>query len=192
MKKVIILLSLVIFCLSSQAQNQGIGIRIGEPMGLTYKKYFGRTKALEVGLGSAALGWNNAYYRNSFDARNEFEDYDYRSHTVRSIVYLQGRYLLHNEIYVQGMVGKWDWYWGLGGLLKFANVRYRFFDEAPPFAETEVYNDIDFGPEGIAGMEYTFEDAPITAFGEVSLLLEVVDRFTLRPFGALGVRYNFR
>ena len=191
MKKVILLLSLSLFYFSALAQTQGIGIRLGEPMGVTYKKYFGRSKAIEFGLGSAGPGWNYSYYRNSFESRNQYDDYRYRSHSVQSIVYLQGRYLLHYDIYIQGLEGKWDWCWGVGGMLKLAKVRYRFADDAPPFNETDTYTDVDFGPEGIIGMEYTFKDVPLTVFGEVSLLLEIVDRVTLRPFGGAGVRYNF-
>ena len=58
-------------------------------------------------------------------------------------------------------------------------------------ASGNIYNDIDIGPEGMIGMEYTFEDVPITVFGEVSLMLELVDRVTLRPFTGVGARYRF-
>jgi hypothetical protein len=51
--------------------------------------------------------------------------------------------------------------------------------------------DFDFGPEGIFGAEYTFEDVPVTLFAETSLQLELVDRLTLRLFAGTGARFNF-
>lgn len=192
MRKVLTLFFFFFSVVIAVAQNQGIGIRLGDPMGVTYKRYFGNTRAVEFGLGSAGLGWHDGYYKNSFEARDKYDGYRYRSHTVENTLYLQGRYLLHYNIDVRDIEGKWDWYWGVGGLLKFSKVKYRFYDDIPPFQETDTDNDIDFGPEGIIGMEYTFKDAPITIFGEVSLMFEMVDRVTLRTFGGAGARYNFR
>lgn len=192
MKKVITLLCIIMCCsLITIAQHRGIGIRLGEPTGITYKKYLPRNKAVEFGIGSAGPAWHHNYYRNSFDSRNDYNNYKYRAHKVQSIVFFQGRYLLHNDIYIQGMEGKLDWYWGIGGVLKIASVKYTFQEDVPPFNGSDVYSDIDLGPEGIGGMEYTFKDVPLTAFGEVSLMLEIVDRPALRPFSAVGIRYNF-
>jgi hypothetical protein len=193
MKK-ILLTSLVIFSFlvsSAQRQRQGIGIRLGDPSGITYKKYLPKGHAVEFGLGSTGPAWHNAYYRNSFESRGVYDNYKYRSHRVNSALYIQGRYLLHTEIYVQDLEGKWDWYWGLGGMLKFAKIRYSYLDADPPYDQTDIYNDIDFGPEGIVGMEYTFQDVPLTVVAEVSLMLELVDRITFQPFGAAGLRYRF-
>jgi hypothetical protein len=190
MKKIIAIIFSFI-TVTTIAQTQGIGVRLGEPMGITYKKYLGKTHAVEFGIGTSGPGWRQAYYENSFDNLNKFENYDYRSHQVKSTVYLQARYLIHNAIYVQDLEGKWDWYWGAGAVLKAAKVRYRYNDTEPPYDESEIHNDVDLGPEGIIGMEYTFEEVPLTVFGEVSLMLEIVDRVTFQPFAGAGVRYNF-
>jgi hypothetical protein len=177
---------------SVYGQNQGIGLRIGNPLGLTYKRYLHNDRAFELIFGTAPGGWNKNYYKNSF---KDFDKYDtdvYRSHDVESTVYFQGRYLFDYNIPVEGMVGKLDWYWGAGALLKFAKVNYSY---QPGDATTILYDtktDIDFGPEGIAGMEYTFDDIPLTLFGEVSVLLEFADRpLTFRAFAAAGARFNF-
>ena len=45
MKKVLVLI-LVLFSFQSIAQNNGIGFRLGDPSGITYKRYMG-DKALE-------------------------------------------------------------------------------------------------------------------------------------------------
>lgn len=196
MKKIIALLVLTVCFFTASAQYRSasyrsIGVRLGDPMGVTYKRYIGKTKAVEFLIGTSSPAWHNAYYRNSFNSRDAYENYTYRSHTVESTLYLQARYLLHYNIYVEGMPGKWDWYWGLGGMLKFARVKYWFQDELPPFKQSDVYNDVDFGPEGIAGMEYTFDEVPITVFAEVSLMLELFDRVSLRPYSGAGARYRF-
>ena len=79
------------------AQNRGIGIRLGEPTGITFKNYFARGKAIELGIGSAAPGWNHNYYQSSFSKRNSYEG-QYVSHRVDNIIFLQGRYLLNQEV----------------------------------------------------------------------------------------------
>ena len=174
------------------AQKQSIGLRIGNPLGLTYKRYLPNDRALEFGIGTAPATWNRNYYKNSFSDFDRYDDFTYLSHTVNSTVYLQGRYLLQYDIPVEGMVGKLGWYWGAGALLKFATVRYNYQMGDAPANLYDNRTDIDFGPEGIAGMEYTFDDIPLTVFGEVSLLLEFADRpFTFRSFAAAGARFNF-
>jgi hypothetical protein len=190
MRTVMVFLFLIL-SVSAFAQKQGIGLRIGNPLGLTYKRYLSNDRAFEFGIGTAAPGWNKNYYKNSFSDFDRYDNYLYRSHTVNSTVYFQGRYLFQYDIPVEGMVGKLGWYWGGGAMLKFATVTYTY--ELPNDAqESDKRTDIDFGPEGIAGMEYTFDDIPLTIFGEVSVLLEFADRpLTFRAFAAAGARFNF-
>lgn len=175
------------------AQQQGVGLRLGDPMGVTYKKYQGRSRAVEFTLGSASARWHNSYYIDSFAERPRYNPYRYQNHTVKSTVYLQGRYLFHTHLPLHNLQGTLTWYGGAGVLLKVSRVQYRFQSRETPFAtQREVVRDIDIGPEGILGLEYTFQDTPLSVFGELSLLLEVADRpATLRGFGGMGVRYNF-
>jgi len=175
------------------AQKQAIGLRIGDPIGITYKRYLPNNRAVEFGIGTASSGWNSYYYENSFKKASRYDNYDYRGQKVRGTVYFQGRYLFHYNIPIEGMVGKLDWYWGAGAVLKVATIDYTYQSKTSPFnVERDTRTDIDFGPEGIAGMEYTFQDVPLSVFGEISLMLEFVDRpLTFRTFGAVGVRFNF-
>jgi hypothetical protein len=190
MRRVVVIL-LLATTVSAFAQKQGIGLRIGNPLGITYKRYLPNDRAFEFIFGTAPGAWNKNYYKNSFSDFDRYDNYMYRSHNVNSTVYFQGRYLFQYEIPVEGMVGKLGWYWGAGALLKFATVTYKF--ELPNDSqESDKRTDIDFGPEGIAGMEYTFDDIPLTLFGEVSALLEFADRpLTFRAFAAAGARFNF-
>jgi hypothetical protein len=190
MKKLTGIFLLLFLTFGAFAQDRGIGIRLGAPMGITYKKYLPRHKAVEFGIGTLTNGWYDNYYQKSFNDFDQFEGYDYVSHRVKSALYLQGRYLLHNEIQIEGMMGKLEWYWGVGGLVKFGTVEYNYRFDGVPGKRNRT--DFDFGPEGIIGMEYTFEEVPLTIFGEFSLMIEIVDRpGILRGLSGVGVRYNF-
>lgn len=190
---VLLLVLLAVVPVLAQRTHNGIGVRLGEPLGITYKIYLSSNRALEFGIGSASNTWDRNYYKNSFGHYGRYDDYNYTSHRVKSLFYLQARYLIHRDIDIEGLEGKLQWYWGVGALLKSANVQYRYKQRVAPYAEaTDTYQDIDFGPEGILGLEYTFEDVPVSIFGEFSLMLEFADRpGTFRTFSGVGVRYNF-
>ena len=197
MKRVIFFL-IVLCAFSAHGQRkypnlQGIGLRVGSPTGVTYKKYVTKWNALEFNVGTVPRDWNRTYYQNQFNAWGKYDNYIYLSHLVESVVYFQGRYLMHFNIPVEGTTGRLNWYWGLGGLAKIAAVRYTYADpEASPTTQVTNVTDLDIGPEGIIGGEYTFEDIPMAVFVETSLVVELVDRpGAARMFGGIGVRYNF-
>lgn len=194
MCKEVFLLSIALFLtVESFAQRQAFGLRVGDPVGITYKRYTQTNKSIEFIFGTASPNWRHNYYENSFSKYSEYDGYAYRSHKLSNPVYLQGRYLLHYHIPVDGMEGKLEWYWGLGAMLKFCKVEYRYSDGPPDNSvESDTRNTIDFGPDGIGGVEYTFEDIPLNVFGEVSLLIELADRpLTPQLFGAVGARFIF-
>lgn len=194
-----IFLLLVAFVPTVQAQRNetpnSIGIRLGDPMGISYKRYLPTNKALEFVLGSGVHGWYRSYYKNSFDHFSRYDDARYLSHRVESTVTLLGRYLFHYNIPMDppASEGTVEWYWGIGAMLRSAKVRYHYQEDAPPQrVRNDTRTDITFGPEGIIGMEYTFEDIPLTLFGEFSLLIEIADRPGAVKFsGGTGARVNF-
>lgn len=183
----------LLLCNSAAAQDRSIGLRLGYPLGITYKAYVQSNHAVEFLLGTAPGSWNSQYYENSFDKYNDFDNSTYMSHSVKNTVYVEGRYLFQYNIPIDGMVGKLDWYWGAGAMLKFASVKYQYRTNEPPNnTYYQTVTDVDFGPEFMAGMEYTFEDVPITLFGEVSILLELANRpLVLRSFAGVGGRLRF-
>jgi hypothetical protein len=184
---------LILITLNLKAQHQAIGLRIGDPSGITYKQYFSNSShAVEFGIGSVQPGWNKSYYRNSFNDYNRFNDDDYLDHFVESTLYLQGRWLKHYPWQVEGVEGSFEWYWGVGALLKVARVDYRFRDNGSVAVRQEDVNDIDLGIEIPLGMEYTFADVPLTLLGEFGAFVELANRpgaVVLK--GAVGIRYNF-
>src|SRR6478752_5292801 len=99
-------------CTISYAQKHAIGVRLGDPMGITYKNYLSKTQSAEFILGSASPNWHWDYYQRSFEHYSQFDNDRYISHEVLSTLYLQARYLLNYNIQIEGMIGKLDWYWG--------------------------------------------------------------------------------
>jgi hypothetical protein len=77
--------------------------------------------------------------------------------------------------------------------LKIAKVEYKYVtDDDAKLPGSDKRSNLDFGPEGIIGVEYTFEDIPLNVFGEASLLIEFVDRpFALQIYGGVGARIIF-
>ncbi len=182
--------------LFAQEFDNGIGLRLGDPFGFTYKKYISPTRAVEFIAGTSGNGWSTNYYKKSFQRLTKFDDYLYFNHRLDYTVALNARYLFHNKF--RENVDGLQWYYGAGLHMRFASVEYETirredidnFQQADRFFEGH-YN-LDIGPEAIIGAEYTLYDLPITVFGEVSLLAEVVDNpFAFRFFGAFGIRYNF-
>lgn len=191
-KHVALISLLIIVAASAHAQQQGIGLRLGLPTGITYKRFLSDFKAVEFGLGTTPNNMDNRYYKNSFKHMSRYDKYNYNAVNVSSSVYMQARMLFHYDLDVTDVEGKFQWYWGAGAMLKFAKVDYWYFN---PANNNEYLHDkrtdVDFGPEGIFGVEYTFEDLPLSLFAETSLQLEFVDRFTFRLFAGTGARYRF-
>jgi len=196
MKQILIISCLaLIICTSAAAQNvptQSVSLRLGIPVGFTYKFYTGKKEAFEFILGGASPYWANHYYINSFNTFSKYKDFKYLDHHVQSTIYLEGRYVKDFAIPTSGMEGALNWYCGAGAVLKVAKVNYRYTNiDANPPTQTDNHTDIDFGPEAILGAEYWLEDTPFSFYGEGSAMLELFDRVGGRLFGAVGVRYHF-
>ena len=192
MRKCIFILAVFLISFSARAQKQAIGLRVGDPIGATYKYYRGDGKAIEFIFGTASPNWRKNYYETSFDKYSKYDGDTYQSHKVSNPVYIQARYLFHNHYPVDEMEGRLDWYWGIGTMLKIGKVEYHYLDGSDGVSKTDKRNNLDFGPDGIIGVEYTFEDIPLNVFGEMSLLVELVDRpFALQIYGGVGARIFF-
>lgn len=174
----------------AQKFDQGIGLRIGDPLGITYKSYFDGKSALELTLGTTSGNRHGNYFQRSFTNKNKYDGFNYVNHSVDYTVAMQGRLLWH-ETFPANVEGRLDWFWGLGAQLRIAEVTYSYFD-ANNILRTDNAGNFDLGPEGILGMEYELLDFPIVTYCELSLFGELVDNpFRFRIFGAVGVRYAF-
>lgn len=193
----LLLLLLILGLLSTQSiqaqqKNWGIGLRLGDPSGISVKRYLARQKAVEFSLGRTwGYNYSNAFYRHS-DYNREF--YNYEWHHLRSAVSMQGRYLVHKELGLSDLPGL-EWYYGVGAQLRFFNVdyHYRYYGSGNgSIPRTDRVTETDLGLDGIVGLEYSWRDVPLTVFVDLNLFLELIDNPFL-PFlqGGTGVRYYF-
>lgn len=172
---------------SGKPKNWGIGLRLGDPLGLTVKKYLAGGKALEFNIGSSS-SWGYDYRDHFYDRYN---NYQYLGHDRKSAISFQAHYLFHKDFpSAKGL----QWYWGVGAQLRVNRYRYFYRYDA---GNAWIYNEdtvtnVDFGADGIIGLEYTLPKAPLSVFAEANLFIELADDFfNLYGQGGIGIRYNF-
>jgi hypothetical protein len=182
--------------------SHGIGIKIGDPIGLTYKAYFLDRLGFEIVAGIPTGGLYANFIIDEFN-NLEFEGFEgdsllYISHDIGASAALQARFLLHNPL-PSGITGETgvDWYVGIGFSLRFLDVTYQFQNVSsgdPTDFELGEANEKFFlqGPEITLGFEYALNNLPLTAFAEGNVFLSLGSVSTdLRFLGGLGLRYNF-
>ena len=190
MIKIAMLAMLLTITSLSYSQDWGIGVKLGDPNGLSIKKYNKKT-AFELIVGTSNYWGNNRYYNNYYKHDNRFKDngWEYVSYDQRSTpIAIQFRYLIHNNI--SGLDGL-QWYYGIGGQFRHQRFRYKYKDQ---FGDTYYDQATDFGigPDGILGLEYTFKEVPISVGADVNLYMEIIDQPFLFLFqGGLAIRYRF-
>ena len=184
----------------SQKYNWGVGLRAGDPMGITVKKYM-ENNALELNFGRTHLFGGKGYYNNRFDdwyLENKFgyKDFQYLGFKASVPIGFQLHYLIHKDIPIDDLEGL-QWYFGAGGQLRFQtytfDYRYKLEGNSEWFYSTgERVTDIDFGGDGVIGLEFLIPDSPITIFTDVNIFVEIFDNPFLFWFQAgIGGRYNF-
>lgn len=203
MNKIFITLFLAFLSLSVSAQKIGLGLRAGDPSGLTIKKYMGG-KALEFNLGSSGVWYRHGWYDKRFDdwyfdQKFDYDAYEYKGFHGASAVSLQLHYLFQKDL--SNFLGEntpgLEWYVGAGVQLRSWSYKYdyRYKLKGDPnwhYVDNTRVHDLDFGPDGVVGIEYTFSEIPVSVFGDVTLFVEVVDDpLALWTQGGVGVRYNF-
>lgn len=190
----IIAMSLIIGSL--QAQWEG-GIRLGDPTGLTLKKYMGES-ALELNIGRSDLWYDDDYYRNRgrgyYENRNDdWDDFQYTDYRRGIPLSFQVHYLTH---YAIKEIPNFYWYWGIGGQLRVhsytASYRYKLpGDDDWIYERNQQTVDLDIGADGLLGLEYRFKDIPFSISADVILFLELADDFFM-PWAQSGVSLRYR
>jgi hypothetical protein len=177
------------------------GVRLGDPSGISLKKYF-NNNAHELSIGRSYLFYGGpGYYDRRFDKwyKDWYRDYPtykevhYVGYARSFPISFQLHYLFQKEL--KG-VDNLKWYWGLGPQLRYQTyyLDYEYKLEGNPrwIRGRERVSDIDLGIDGVAGLEYQMADLPISFFGDVTVFMEVADNpFTFWLQGGIGVRYNF-
>jgi uncharacterized protein YraI len=173
---------------SASNKNIGLGLRFGDPAGITFKKYSGNT-AWEVNLGSS-YRWGYRYH-DRFYRYDRFRDkryYDYKGHDAGPTTALQIHWLKHHDLSNDGAL---QFYYGLGPQARFTNVYYRYKYDGREYYER--FTDLDLGIDGVLGLEFTIPNAPLSIFLDANIFVEVFDApGWIHGQSGLGIRYNFR
>jgi hypothetical protein len=176
----------------------GIGLRLGDPLGISFKKYMG-SNALELNIGRSYLFHARGWYGKRFDdwygkKKFGYNEFQYQGYTANAPLSIQLHYLFQKNI---KSVENLQWYWGIGGQFRYQkyyfDYRYKVAgDNKWYYAYGERVTNIDLGLDGVLGLEYTFADLPISLFGDMNLFLEVADNpFALWFQAGIGGRFNF-
>lgn len=178
------------------AQQHQVGLRLGDPYGISFKTDFNQQYAAEVILGRGSPN-SSQYYRRTFDQHKPLSSAIYDGQQVSGAFSLQARLS-----YEESLNGEFDivegdlkGFAGIGLQLRSVSVSYFYHTPNPgdvPLGRVDERIDADFGPEGFIGTSYSFEDLPVVVFAEMGLFMELLNRFGhLKVQGALGARYRF-
>lgn len=184
-------------------ENWAVGVRLGDPSGISIKKYTA-DNALEINVGRTRLSSRDNWYNDRFDdwyadQKFGYNDFQYRGYSASTPLGIQVHYLFRKPIaqFADEEVVGLEWYYGVGGQLRYQtytyDYRYKLSGDPNWYYKTgERLTDIDIGLDGVIGLEYTFEDAPISVFLDATLFMEVVDDpFLFWLQAGVGARYNF-
>jgi len=172
----------------------GVGIKVGDPVGITYKLYFLERFAIEILGGYTTSGLYADFIRDQFAEDNP--DYEYLGHENRFSPTGQFRILVHNPL-PAGITGEAgvDWYIGGGIDVKTIKTEYTFETGSDPsdfMIDSTVETYVLVGPEAVLGFEYVIPNMPITAFAEGGVFFDLSGNLSGPQLqGGLGVRYNF-
>ena len=140
--------AVLLICSAAGAQDSGfgLGIIIGEPTGISVKQWTGSRTAID-----GAIAWS-------------FDD--------ESALHLHGDLLYHSFNPPGINRGKFAWYYGIGGRVKFED-------------------DSKIGVRVPLGMDYFFGTAPLDFFFEIVPILDLAPSTDFGLNAAIGIRYFF-
>lgn len=182
---------------ASNVQNWGVGLRLGDPSGLSIKKYLPGGRAVEFNVGTTSY-WGYDY-RDNFYEEDKYANYEYISYRRTGAAAVQVHYLFQKNI---RDVASLQWYWGFGGQIRTKsydyNYRYRSYygpgqgDYVWIYA-TDKVTDFDLAADLLIGLEYHIPGAPLSVFTDANLMLELLDDpLALYAQAGIGIRYNFK
>jgi len=182
----------------SQYPYQAIGLKLGDPVALSYKYYPNKNFSFGADLGKVASGLYSKYYRKAFasylpDTLHGEQSIKYLSHRAIADWYLEAKFLY-----------QWDatkispglqFYAGLGWQWRSTKLEYDYIYEDGLF-ENELgkfkKSRFTYGPSAIVGFEYSYFSLPMSAFIEIEWFTDaLLDPGYNRFQGGVGLRYVF-
>ena len=198
MKAIVILIMLTV-TVTGYGQSWGVGIRVGDPAGLTIKKNMD-DYALEINIGGANMLYGMKLYNKGIS--NSFMNGSFKKRTLTYTINkasipkgFQIHYLYQKDLSLTS--SELQGYYGYGGQFRIQRASYDFAYKIPNdpswhYTTGPMVTDVDMGLDGIIGLQYTLRNIPISLFCDLSLFLEGADDpFVLLLQGGLGLRYNF-
>ena len=188
--------------LPSQYPYQGIGIKMGDPLALTYKFYANKHWSFAADAGKAASGLYNKYYRSVYstylpDSLGRFESMNYLTHKAKADWLVETKFLYQWD--ASKLSKGIQLYAGLGWQWRSTILEYDY-----TFEDAELNNSgegqfgkftekrFTYGPVVIGGFEYSYFSLPISAFIEIEWFNDVLlDPGYSRFQGGVGLRYVF-
>lgn len=183
---------------STNAGTIGIGIKAGDPTGLSVKFYQPKL-AIEIVAGRpyyfSGRYYDDDYYYDRFYKYDKYRGYYYDRYEATKPVALQVHFLKSKGTKTAKEL---NWYFGLGPQFRAYKVNYYYRQYYGPKGNDYIlvndrYTYYDLGVDGVIGLEYTFSDLPLSIFGDVNLFVELADDpLHLEPQGGLGIRFNIK
>jgi hypothetical protein len=183
---------------NSQYPYQGIGIKLGDPVALSYKYYPNKHFSFGADVGKVASGLYSKYYRKQFngyipDTLSGESTVKYLSHRALRDMYLEAKFLYQWDVskISKGLQA----YAGLGFQWRNTKLEYDYIYEDGLF-ENQLgkfkKSRFTYGPTAIVGFEYSYFSLPLSAFIEIEWFTDaLLDPGYNRFQGGVGLRYVF-
>lgn len=180
-------------CVALQEQRTiiGIGLKAGDPDGLTMKAYFLKRFGLEVSGGYALGDRFSPYALSTINKEPTFSGFTYQTHEVNAAYAAQARLLMHFPLFAN--LPGLDWFVLAGYHYRYLDINYHY-TWLPNGTSEEAkasYTIIDQGPELGLGLEYVVSGKPFSFFAEVSAMHKdngINEK--IAPLGGVGIRIN--
>ena len=193
MKQIIVLLLLFVTT-GVFGQDWGVGVRVGDPIGLTVKKYV-KNNSIELNIGSANLFYDKGLYYKGlhyfYVSHGGKPTAHYSINKASAPIGFQLRFLSGKSLSKELL-----WYHGFGGQFRIHRSSYNFQyqwpnDTAWHYTTGEKVIDIDMGLDAVTGLEYSPAKIPISLFIDMTLFMEAEDDpFIFWLQGGVGLRYR--
>jgi len=183
---------------NSEYPYHGLGLKVGDPVAVTYKLYPNKHWSFAMDAGKAASGLYSKYYREVFndylpDSLQGEDGIRYLSHSVSAdwLVEAKALYQWSIERISPGL----QLYAGLGWQWRYTTLRYTYVPY-DPFAQSETGEFTEtrftYGPVAVVGFEYSNFSLPLSAFIEIEGFVDtLLDPGYKRFQGGAGLRYIF-
>jgi len=186
---------------NSKYPYHGIGLKLGDPLAITYKYYPSKRFAIAADIGKTASGLYNGYYRKKLD---EYQDYDtlsgdasitYLSHKVKADFI--GEIKLLYQFDAKNISPGMQVYVGAGWEWKYTKIEYTYLYNGTNGNNENLPGTFNItrqtqGPQVVVGIEYSYFKLPISAFIELEYFADIQADPGWRTIeGGVGLRYIF-